>query len=68
MKRADDRARTRVLLYVNQVYPDDFTGQGTFERELIAALRRRVHSHAHGRLRVLTVRRPAAAYRSSDGT
>jgi glycosyltransferase involved in cell wall biosynthesis len=51
-------ARTRVLLYVNQVYPDDYTGQGTFERELIAALRPRVQEQQRGRLRVFTVRRP----------
>jgi glycosyltransferase involved in cell wall biosynthesis len=55
-------AKTRVLLYVNQVYPDDYTGQGTFERELIATLRRRVQEQQRGRLRVFTVRRPG------DGT
>jgi glycosyltransferase involved in cell wall biosynthesis len=51
-------ARTHVLLYVNQVYPDDYTGQGTFERELIATLRRRVRQQHCGRLRIFTVRRP----------
>jgi hypothetical protein len=55
-------AKTRVLLYVNQVYSDDYTGQGTFERELIATLRRRVQEQQRGRLRVFTVRRPG------DGT
>jgi glycosyltransferase involved in cell wall biosynthesis len=53
-----DGTRSRVLLYVNQVYPDDYTGQGTFERELIAALRRGVKEQQRGRLLVFTVRRP----------
>src|SRR6058998_1670097 len=52
--------RTQVLLYVNQVYPDDYTGQGTFERELIAALQERVGRQPTKLLRVFTVRLPGA--------
>lgn len=50
----------RVLVYVNQVYADDYTGQGTFERELISALRDRVRHEDGALLRVFTVRRPGA--------
>jgi glycosyltransferase involved in cell wall biosynthesis len=56
-KSSSDRVR-HVLLYVNHVYPDDLTGQGTFERELVAALRRRVDQSDSSLLRVFTVRRP----------
>jgi glycosyltransferase involved in cell wall biosynthesis len=50
----------QVLVYVNQVYADDYTGQGTFERELITALRDRVRSEDAALLQVFTVRRPGA--------
>jgi glycosyltransferase involved in cell wall biosynthesis len=56
-KRAADRPR-QVLLYVNHVYQDDFTGQGTFERELVAALRRHVAQLESSVLSVFTVRHP----------
>src|SRR5947207_8256399 len=52
------RRVNQVLLYVNQVYPDDYTGQGTFERELLAALRQRVQLEPAMLLRVFTVHRP----------
>src|SRR5260370_39446268 len=50
----------RVLVHVNQVYADDYTGQGTFERELISALQDRVRREDGALLRVFTVRRPGA--------
>jgi glycosyltransferase involved in cell wall biosynthesis len=58
-ERSADR-RCQVLLYVNHVYPDDLTGQGTFERELVAALRGHVAQLESSLLHVFTVRHPEA--------
>ena len=52
------RPRARVLLYVNHVYADDLSGRGTFERELVAALREHVRRQDGARLEVFTARRP----------
>lgn len=47
----------RALIYVNQIYHDEETGQAAFERGLIAALRARVERSGDERLFVITVRR-----------
>jgi glycosyltransferase involved in cell wall biosynthesis len=60
MNKSSLGSRPRVLLYVNQVYADDYTGQGTFERELIGALRQRVMRHHGVHLQVFSVRRPGS--------
>src|SRR5712691_7232928 len=49
--------RRRVLIYVNQIHPDDWTGQGAFERQLIASLQAHVSHQERATLRVVTVRR-----------
>lgn len=58
----------RVLVYVNQVAPDEWTGQGGFERGLIAALRRRVAGDPGVALEVISIHRPGAPERvKGDG-
>lgn len=49
----------RVLLYVNQVYADDLTGQGRFESDLIASLGERCR-RAGGEIEIFSVRRRGA--------
>jgi glycosyltransferase involved in cell wall biosynthesis len=69
MSRNRTHTRPRLFVYVNQVYPDDYTGQGTFERELIRALGQRARRDTGVAFRVFSVRRPGSTPpRSSDTT
>jgi glycosyltransferase involved in cell wall biosynthesis len=56
--RGRPHPRARVLVYVNHVYADDLSGRGTFERELVAALRKHVRRQDGARLELFTARRP----------
>ncbi len=54
------------MVFVNQVAHDEWTGQGGFERGLIAALRRRVASNPDEGLEVISMYRPDGAERAPD--
>jgi len=48
----------RVLLYINQIAPDEWTGQGGFERGVIDALRRRMHGNDTEAITIVSIYQP----------
>ena len=60
------RKRRQVLVFVNQVAHDEWTGQGGFERGLIGALRRRVASNPDEGLEIVSIRTPDGPPRAED--
>jgi glycosyltransferase involved in cell wall biosynthesis len=48
----------RILLYINQVHPDEQSGQGSHERNLVAALHQSVKEAQDRRLLVVTLASP----------
>ncbi len=56
----------QVLVFVNQVAHDEWTGQGGFERGLIAALRRRVATNHDEGLEIISIRTPDGPPRAED--
>lgn len=49
---------SRLLVMVSMIHPDDWSGQGAFERGLHAAARKRASEDPTLRLAIITVRRP----------
>jgi glycosyltransferase involved in cell wall biosynthesis len=58
----------RLLVMVNMIHPDDWSGQGAFERGLHTAARKRAAEDPTLRLAIVTVRRPGGPPREpGDG-
>lgn len=68
MSRDSRAAHDRLLVMVNMVHPDDWSGQGAFERGLHAAARQAAIEDPMLRLAIITVRRPGSPLREpTDG-
>ncbi len=68
MSEPQQSQRSRLLIMVNMIHPDDWSGQGAFERGLHAAARKRAAEHPTLRLAIVTVRRPGGPPREpGDG-